>query len=187
MFKVVQPKGWKENTEEVPRASGVSRLWQERAPIFSRYPAYSLIGFSMADITLRLIWYKLGEVREKMADTSRTWYTELDFDSYVLDLLLLGWCTLCFIVILAVNAIVAAFGPLQRQPREKFREITEGETSLTGAALPLETAQWFNNAVNWFYLHYYHAPEFVDEWVKSLNEQVVKLGVSIIKLDFLFR
>ncbi|CAL1543471.1 unnamed protein product [Lymnaea stagnalis] len=129
----------------------------------------------MADITLRLIWYKLGEVREKMAETGRTWYTELDFDSYVLDLLLLGWCTLCFVVILAVNAIVAAFGPLQRQPREKLRETIEGE-SLTGAALPLETAQWFNSAVNWFYLHYYHAPEFVDEWVNSLNEQVIKLG-----------
>uniref|UniRef100_A0A2C9L2B8 C2 domain-containing protein n=1 Tax=Biomphalaria glabrata TaxID=6526 RepID=A0A2C9L2B8_BIOGL len=130
----------------------------------------------MADITLRLIWYRLGEVREKMAETGRTWYTELDFDSYVLDLLLLGWCTLCFIVILAVNAIVAAFGPLQRQPREKFRETKDGEISLTGAVLQLETAQWFNSAVNWFYLHYYHAPEFVDEWVKSLNEQVVKLG-----------
>ncbi|XP_035828502.1 uncharacterized protein LOC118478624 [Aplysia californica] len=129
----------------------------------------------MADITVRLIWYKLGEVSEKMAEAGRTWYTELDFDSYVLDLLLLGWCTLCLVVIASVNALVAAFGPLQRQPRDRYREYKEGE-SLTGAVLPVETALWFNSAVNWFYLHYYHAPEFVDDWLKSLNEQLGKLG-----------
>lgn len=131
----------------------------------------------MADITLRLIWYKLGEVSENMAEAGRSWYTELDFDSYVLDLLLLGWCTFCFLIILAVNAIVAAFGPLQRRPREKIRGDTEGE-SLSGAVLPLETAKWFNDAVNWFYLHYYYSPEYVDDWLRALNEQLTKLGVS---------
>uniref|UniRef100_A0A0B7BHJ9 C2 domain-containing protein n=1 Tax=Arion vulgaris TaxID=1028688 RepID=A0A0B7BHJ9_9EUPU len=130
----------------------------------------------MADITLKLIWYRLGEVSEKMAETGRSWYTELDFDSYVLDLLLLGWCTLCLLIILVVNAIVSAFGPLQRRPREKNRGDTEGE-SLTGAVLPIETAKWFNDAVNWFYLHYYYsAPEYIVEWLKSLNEQLIKLG-----------
>ncbi|BFZ13818.1 hypothetical protein BsWGS_16857 [Bradybaena similaris] len=130
----------------------------------------------MADITLRLVWYKLGEVGGKMADAGRSWYTELDFDSYVLDLLLLGWCTLCFVIILVVNAIVGAFGPLQKRPKEqRSRGEAEGE-SLTGAALPLETAKWFNDAVNWFYLHYYHSPDFMHDWLKSLNEQLTKLG-----------
>lgn len=132
----------------------------------------------MADITLRLVWYKLGEVGGKMADAGRSWYTELDFDSYVLDLLLLGWCTLCFVIILVVNSIVGAFGPLQKRPKEqRSRGGAEGE-SLTGAALPLETAKWFNDAVNWFYLHYYHSPDFTQDWLKSLNEQLTKLGVS---------
>ncbi|KAK3734741.1 hypothetical protein RRG08_059919 [Elysia crispata] len=134
----------------------------------------------MADITLRLIWYKLGEVSEKMAEAGRTWYTELDFDSYVLDLLLLSWCAASIVVILVVNAVVSAFGPLQKQPKDwdsRGREPREGE-SLTGAPLPIESAKWFNNALNWFYLHYYYSPEFVEDWLKSLNEQLLRLGLE---------
>ncbi|GFO45834.1 C2 domain-containing protein 2-like isoform x5 [Plakobranchus ocellatus] len=138
----------------------------------------------MADITLRLIWYKLGEVSGKMAEAGRTWYTELDFDSYVLDLLLFMWCAASIVVILVVNAIVSAFGPLQKQPKDwdsRGREPREGE-SLTGAVLPIESAKWFNNALNWFYLHYYYSPEFVEDWLKSLNEQLLRLGkVKILK------
>jgi hypothetical protein len=109
-----------------------------------------------------------------MAEAGRSWYTELDFDSYVLDLLLFGWVGLCFVVILAVNAIVSAFGPLQKQPQER----TRGEVgqSLTGAVLPIETTKWFNDAVSWFYLHYYYTPDLTGEWVKALNEQLLKLG-----------
>uniref|UniRef100_A0A0B7AMH6 Synaptotagmin-like mitochondrial and lipid-binding domain-containing protein n=1 Tax=Arion vulgaris TaxID=1028688 RepID=A0A0B7AMH6_9EUPU len=110
-----------------------------------------------------------------MAEAGRSWYTELDFDSYVLDLLLIGWCTLCFLIILAVNAIVSAFGPLQKQPQERIRGETEGK-SLTGAVLPVETAKWFTDAISWCYLHYYHSPEFTVEWLKALNEQLVRLG-----------
>ena len=134
----------------------------------------------MADITLRLIWYKLGEVSGKMAEAGRTWYTELDFDSYVLDLLLFSWCALSVIVVVTVNAVVSAFGPMQKQPRDwdsRGSGLKEGE-SLTGAPLAIESAKWFNNALNWFYLHYYYSPEFVDDWLNSLNEQLLKLGVS---------
>lgn len=112
-----------------------------------------------------------------MADTGRSWYTELDFDSYVLDLLLIGWCTICVVIIVTVNAIVSAFGPLQRQPQEKIRGEREG-VSLSGTVLPVETAKWFNDAVSWFYLHYYYTPEYAEEWLKSLNDQLTKLGVS---------
>lgn len=123
-----------------------------------------------------------------MAEVSSTWYTELDFDSYVLDLLLLGWCTGACMVVLAVNAIVSALGPVQKQPAlERSRELT-CDAFASVSASQHETCRWFNTALNWLYLHYHHPSPFLDEWVKSLNEQLTKLGVCIFsdiaKLSF---
>ena len=160
----------------------VLEVSQKRAPTLFRYPAPSSLVYPM-DITARLIWYKLGELREKMAEAGKSWYTELDFDSYVLDLLLLGWCTLSILVVLSVNALVAAFGPRQKQPLESFRE-TKGEDAASNKPLPVESAQWFNSGLNWFYLHYYHSePQFIGEWLAALNLQANRLGVSLSNLN----
>ena len=113
-----------------------------------------------------------------MADAGKNWYTELDFDSYVLDLLLLGWCTFVLVVVVTVNALISAFGPKEKQPKESFRKTDNQEKQ--NAVLPVESAQWFNGALSWFYLHYYHSPEFVEDWLDALNIQINKLGVSVI-------
>lgn len=155
-----------------------SSLWKRRPPLLRSYYSQRVpIGWDMADITLKLIWYRLGETYSKMAEASSTWYTDLDFDSYVLDLLLFGWCAGACMVVITVNSLVAAFGPLQRQPAaEKVRDLG-GDAFASVSASEHETCRWFNTALNWIYLHYYHSPLFLDEWIKSLNEQLTKLGV----------
>ncbi|XP_076438196.1 uncharacterized protein LOC143277304 isoform X2 [Babylonia areolata] len=135
----------------------------------------------MADITLKLIWYRLSQTYSKMAAAASTWYTDLDFDSYVLDLLLFAWCAGAAIVVLSVNSIKNALGPATKQPAvERFRDYaSSGDGAL--ASVPArgqqpETCHWFNTVVGWLYLHYYHSPVYLDEWIKSLNEQLNKLG-----------
>lgn len=139
----------------------------------------------MADITLKLIWYRLSLTYSKMATAASSWYTDLDFDSYVLDLLLLAWCAGAAIIVVSVNSLKSALGPVIRQPAaERIRDYAAAGDGAF-ASVPArdqhgrESCQWFNTAVSWLYLHYYHSPIYVDEWVKALNDQLSKLGVQV--------
>lgn len=130
----------------------------------------------MVDITAKLIWYRLGETFDKMATAAEMLW--LDWDDHILDILLFGWIGWAAIIFLVVNGVLTFFGPLQ--PRMNVDRVKEGKSGATVAAgTGNESCQWLNSALNWFYLHYDKFPEFVDAWVKALNEQVVKLGVSI--------
>lgn len=137
----------------------------------------------MADITLKLIWYRLSLTYSKMATAASTWYTDLDFDSYVLDLLLLGWCAGAAVVVVICNSVKSALGPVTKQPGvERIRDNAfAGDGFLASVAAHMhhgkETCRWFNTAIGWLYLHYYHSPVYLEEWVKSLNHQLTKLGV----------
>lgn len=131
----------------------------------------------MAHITLKLIWYRLGETFDKMAAASENITSWLDWDDHLLDFLLFGWIGWAALVVLVVNAVLTFFEPLQ--PQREWARTKEGvpgkKVAATGGA---ESCVWLNSALNWFYLHYDRFPEFVDVWVKALNEQSVKLGVS---------
>ncbi|KAL8596255.1 hypothetical protein ACOMHN_021295 [Nucella lapillus] len=107
-----------------------------------------------------------------------TWYTDLDFDSYVLDILLLMWCGSAAVVAMSINSIKKALGPITRQPAyERIREPMDSElASVAALAGKAESCQWFNTAISWLYLHYYNTPEYLDHWVQSLNQQLNKLG-----------
>lgn len=114
-----------------------------------------------------------------MASLASSWYTELDFDSYVLDILLLGWCGTAAMVYMSVNSIKSALGPVARQPiLERFpREQLDSDlASVAELAKKGESCQWFNTAISWLYLHYYNTPHYLDQWVQSLNLQLNKLG-----------
>lgn len=133
----------------------------------------------MVDITAKLIWYRLGETFDKMAaggNTITSWLFS-DWDDNLLDVLLFGWIGWAVLVVLIVNAVLTFFGPLQ--PRVARWEKKEGAS---GAPIEdesgAETTRWLNSGLNWFYLHYDNIPEFIELWVKSLNDQVLKLGVS---------
>ncbi|XP_071111306.1 phospholipid transfer protein C2CD2L-like isoform X5 [Haliotis cracherodii] len=131
----------------------------------------------MADITLRLIWYKLGESSSKMAEAAATWYSKLRWEDHFLDILLIGWFCWCSVIVIVINSFVSFVGPLQRRlPSETLRVKEAGAKPALPKGPGIETCQWFNTALNWFYLHYYHSADFLDEWIKSLNEQMTKLG-----------
>ena len=101
-----------------------------------------------------------------------------DWDDNLLDVLLFGWIGWAVLVIVVVNALLTFFGPLK--PRDHWETSTKGTTGvIVQPGTGTESTQWLNSALNWFYLHYDRFPEFVDAWVKALNEQVVKLGVSV--------
>ncbi|XP_021354892.1 phospholipid transfer protein C2CD2L-like isoform X4 [Mizuhopecten yessoensis] len=131
----------------------------------------------MAHITFKLIWYRLGETFDKMAAASENITAWLDWDDHLLDFLLIGWIGWAALVVVVVNSVLTFFGPLQ--PRGDFvirtKEGATGPKVIAGTG-GAESCQWLNSALNWFYLHYDKFPDFVDVWVKSLNDQSVKLG-----------
>ncbi|XP_052286622.1 phospholipid transfer protein C2CD2L-like isoform X7 [Dreissena polymorpha] len=130
----------------------------------------------MADITLKLIWYKLGETYTKMAEAgaNMSWFS---WEEHFLDCLLVFWISSGLLIVGVVNSLTTFFGPLQ--PRISWRQSKDGGTSSPatpqGPTGP-ESTQWLNSALNWLYLHYDQFPEFVDAWIQALNEQANKLG-----------
>ena len=133
----------------------------------------------MADITVKLIWYKLGETVSKMAEAGAKMESWFSWEEHFLDVLLIGWISWAFFIVAVVNAVLTFFGPLQ--PRISWDKSKDGGQSTTTVAhgpLQPESTFWLNSALNWFYLHYNRFPEFIDAWVIALNEQVNKLGVS---------
>ncbi|XP_052721378.1 C2 domain-containing protein 2-like isoform X7 [Crassostrea angulata] len=131
----------------------------------------------MADITLKLIWYRLGESFDKMANAGQgiTAWLFSDWDDNLLDVLLFGWIGWAVLVVIIVNAVLTFFGPLK--PRDSWDQSTRGVPgTIVVEKTGSESCQWLNSALNWFYLHYDKFPEFVDAWVLGLNEQTTKLG-----------
>ncbi|XP_041372929.1 phospholipid transfer protein C2CD2L-like isoform X3 [Gigantopelta aegis] len=136
----------------------------------------------MADITLKLIWYKLCESYTKMAEAGAGWFARLTWEDHVLDILLFGWIVQCLMVYVVVSALHTFVGPLQRRPTSAGDAYKEGgggalaERTIVCPTYHVEQCNWLNTALNWGYLHYYYRPEWVDQWVSALNEQVAKLG-----------
>ena len=138
----------------------------------------------MADVTLKLIWYRLGEASANMADRWEKfldWYEHFSLRRVdILDMLFLGWLLAAFLVVGAINIYLKFFG------RPKLRGIG-GETGggflgfggVSASAGPGESCQWVNALFSWLYLHYDSSPEFVDNWLRSLNEQARKHTVNI--------
>ena len=127
----------------------------------------------MADITLKLCWYKLGETAHNMVDRYDRlleWYSAFSWRRVdILDMLFLGWLLAAFVVVGCINIYLRFF-----RGRKDQLSIGGGFTS-TG-----ETCHWINSAISWFFLHYDKTPTFIDCWVKALNDHVRKHNVRII-------
>ncbi len=132
----------------------------------------------MADVTMRLIWYRLGESYTNLADKYERlvdWYSDFSWRKVdILDMLFLGWLAAAFIVVGLINIYLrfrlkpAGSGLVGRGGPEGVRAPGAGES-----------CQWVNSLLSWLYLHYEHTPEFVDCWLKALNDQARKQTVSI--------
>ena len=119
-----------------------------------------------------------------MAEAGSGWFSRLTWEDHILDILLFGWIAQCFMVYVVVSALHTFVGPLQRRPTSPGESVKEGgggtyaERTVVAVAYHVEPCNWLNTALNWGYLHYYYRPEWVDQWVNALNEQVARLGVS---------
>ncbi|XP_060605436.1 uncharacterized protein LOC132757953 [Ruditapes philippinarum] len=131
----------------------------------------------MADLTLKLIWYKLGETYSKMAEAGASMQSWFSWEDHFLDVLLIFWISFGLLIVGVINSITTFFGPLQ--PRISWEKPKDGVSTTVAVAQgphQPESTFWLNSALNWFYLHYNQFPQFVDAWVQALNEQANKLG-----------
>ena len=139
----------------------------------------------MADITMRLIWYKLGESYKNMGhkyERFLEWYEDFSWRRVdILDMLFLGWLVAAFVVVGAINLYLRFFG-LPRYRKRQAGALEGGSAPgspgrLSGSPLtsPVvtggERTEWLNAALSWLYLHYNSTPEFVETWLRALNEE----------------
>lgn len=135
----------------------------------------------MAHITAGLVWYKLTEkysdVCEKY-DRFLDWHEDFSWSRVdFLDMLFLGWLLCAFLVVGAIHLYLRFFG----HPKKKG--ITGGEdiSSKNG-----ESLEWLNSALSWLFHHYNNTPEFVDAWIRALNDQSRKQQVFFNNFLFIF-
>lgn len=138
----------------------------------------------MADITLKLIWYKLGESYKNMGSRFERfleWYEDFSWRRVdILDMLFLGWLLLAFVVVLAINLYLRFFG-LPRYRKKHDGVIGGGQPLVTGG----EKAEWLNAAISWLYKHYNNTPELVETWLRALSEEAKHHAVSIHDVMYL--
>ena len=135
----------------------------------------------MVDITAKLIWYRLGETYSNMAENYgrfQEWYQNFSWTKVdILDMFFLGWILLAFIAVGVINIVLRFFGPPKRRTRagdDQTRGLSGVDRGLGGG----ETARWVNSTISWLYVHYDTSPELLESWLRALNEQARKLGVS---------
>ena len=146
----------------------------------------------MADITIRLIIYRLGETYTKMAEIAGSVYANMTWENYILDILLLAWLAWAALVVVVVNLIVHFFGPFKLSANERWvnghgthlpaligSDASDGPNLYAKSPLGQpEKSYWLNAMIDWFYKRVDTSPLFVDAWILALNEQARKLGVS---------
>ena len=134
----------------------------------------------MAEITVGLISYRLVEAYKTMVvryDRFLDWYTDFSWKRVdVLDMLVIGWILLGFIVVGVINLYVRFFG----LPRAKSRQAADAAAA---AGLADDGAgRWVNAVISWISSRYQQTPEFVESWLSALNEQARQQKVSRRKL-----
>jgi len=117
----------------------------------------------MADLTLRLAWYRLSECCAELA----VWYGDFSWRRIdVLDMLFLGWLAAAFLAIGVVHALVR----LRRGSWGRYSALT-----VTGGGR--ETVRWLNSVVSWL-RERQRTDWLVDECLKALTEEAKKHTVS---------
>ena len=127
----------------------------------------------MADITARLVWYKLTEKYSDVCEKYERfldWYEDFSWSRVdFLDMLFLGWLLAAFVVVGAINLYLRFFA----KPKSKRGVTGGGVTPLHG-----ESVDWLNNILSWLFNHYSHTPDLVDAWLRAVNDQLKKQQVE---------
>jgi hypothetical protein len=129
----------------------------------------------MADITVQLAWYRLGETYKSVAETwhglTRS-YEQFSLSRVdVLDMLFLGWLLAAFVVIAVVNLYVR-FVKSRRGLAAGSRAATDGggfAARVSGG----ETVRWLNEALAWLGEHQ-QVSWIVERWLKALTDEAKK-------------
>ncbi|PAA51689.1 hypothetical protein BOX15_Mlig017488g4 [Macrostomum lignano] len=151
----------------------------------------------MADITMRLIWYRLNELynstSEQLAGTD---LAKLD----VLDLLFVGWCLFGILAVVIINFIYELVHPKQQQQKQTVGNKKQESQHVTPVLLrskqtppvqqngPLssideliepnsssaESCCWLNTLVAWLFLNRSGAPALLEAWLSALNYALSK-------------
>ena len=136
----------------------------------------------MADITLKLIWYRLGESYTNMAESYEQvgeWWQNFSWRQVdILDYFLLGWIVYAFLVVVFVELYFSKLRPSLKKAGFISSDTGQKKRAPTVDLLRGESCNWVNSTINWLYLHYSTTPDFVECWLKALNEQCKKQGVS---------
>jgi len=121
----------------------------------------------MADVTLRLAWYRLTVCFGDLA----IWYEDFSWRRVdVLDMLLLGWLAAAFVVIAVVHAVV-------RLRRAGVGWRPGSVLAVTAGGAGGETVRWLNLVMSW--LRERHRTDWlVDQCLKALSDEAKKLAVS---------
>lgn len=138
----------------------------------------------MADVTAQLIWYRLKENYESLAESYRQFsWRRVD----ILDMLFLGWVGAAFLVVGLVNLYLRFFGvPKVLQRRRGLdggggdgRSVDgQGSVGNAGGVRGGETAQWINTVVGWLCENCDRKQALVELWAKALTEEARKYTVS---------
>ncbi|XP_064651448.1 uncharacterized protein LOC135502483 isoform X33 [Lineus longissimus] len=139
----------------------------------------------MADITMKLIWYRLGEASENMAERYGrflVWYKNFNYRNLdIVDMFFVSWIIFGVVVAGLVHFYFKFFGrkaaqaPKTAHPTPRRRHFD---------AASVESCQWLNAVINWVYLNYNSTPEFVNSWLHALNEQTRKQqGAVQVRFD----
>jgi len=87
------------------------------------------------------------------------------------------------LVVGAINLYLRFFG----LPRYGKGAASNGAVPQGSGGTPIrggETCAWINSALSWIYLHYNSTPEFVDAWLKALNDEARKHSHGEFQVKF---
>ncbi|XP_074652725.1 uncharacterized protein LOC141907058 isoform X15 [Tubulanus polymorphus] len=145
----------------------------------------------MADITLKLIWYKLGETRSNMADRYGRfleWYRTFDIRRVdIVDMFFVGWIVFACVVVGTLQLYLKIFAGKPKNSQDSRRQqraggsspSSSGVASRPGIHYATESCQWLNSAINWIYLNYSTTPGFIQNWLAALNDEAKKSQSSL--------
>lgn len=131
----------------------------------------------MVDITARLVWYRLGEAANEMADKYSDfldWWGGFSVRRVdLLDMLFLGWILLAFVAVGLINIYVRFFAGKSRGKGGGWETRT---VSSIGAGV--ETCSWLNDVMGWILNHTNNGETTGARIVDALNKEAKNLPVS---------